>query len=367
MRRSSSVRELGSALVVGGAGFLGRAVVRELLGIGVEVTSLDRDPRGRVDRRARSVQADVAAGERTLHDLLRSASFDAVFHMVGTGSVPRSIEHPLGDLASNAGAVLALLEQLRDLPHAPLLVYLSSAAVYGEGTGGPMDEDHPLLPVSPYGISKCAGEQYVRLYRRLYGLPTLTVRPFSVYGPGQRKLVVYDLLRRLEAGERPLEIRAPAQVSRDLVYGSDAARAVVCLAQRAAGDGDAYNLSSGRAVTLKKLAETLVEVGSFDAEVRFTGDLRPGDPMCWEGDPRRAAALGAVCGTSLRTGLEATIRWFRRNHRWVAHSEAMAASPRGLREGSVKDPSMRASSVPNASIEVESLTSRSSPPEWASR
>ena len=265
--------------------------------------------------------------------------------MVGTGSVPRSIEHPLGDLASNAGAVLALLEQLRDLPRPPLLVYLSSAAVYGEGIGGPMDEDHPLLPVSPYGISKYAGEQYVRLYRRLYGLPTLTVRPFSIYGPGQRKLVVYDLLRRLEAGERPLEIRAPARLARDLVYVDDAARAVVCLARRAAGDGQAYNLSSGRAITLEQLAETLVEVGGFDAQVRFTGDLRPGDPMWWQGDPRRAAALGAVCRTSLRTGLETTVHWFRHDHGWVRASVAGAARPQCATEESATDSPMRASPV----------------------
>jgi UDP-glucose 4-epimerase len=305
------MRELRNALVIGGAGFLGGAVIRELLELGAEVTSLDRDPRGRVDRRAQSVQADVAAGERTLHDLLRSSQFDAVFHMVGTGSVPRSLEHPLGDLTANAGAVLALLEQLRDLPRPPLLVYLSSAAVYGESIGGPMGEDHPLRPVSPYGISKYAGEQYVRLYRRLYGLPSVTARPFSVYGPGQRKLVVYDLLRRLEAGESPLEIRAPAEVARDLVYGPDAARAVTRLAQHAHGDGEVYNLSSGRAVTLRELAATLIEIGGFDAQVRFTGDLRPGDPLRWEGDPTRAAALGVECATSLRTGLAATIRWFR--------------------------------------------------------
>ena len=355
------MRELGNALVIGGAGFLGGEVIRDLLGLGVEVTSLDRDPRGRVDRRAQSVQADVAAGERTLHDLLRSSRFDAVFHMVGTGSVPRSLEHPLGDLAANAGAVLTLLEQLRDLPRPPLLVYLSSAAVYGEGIGGPMDEDHPLRPVSPYGISKHAGEQYVRLYRRLYGLPTVTIRPFSVYGPGQRKLVVYDLLRRLEAGESPLEIRAPAEVARDLVYGQDAARAVTVLARRAGGDGEAYNLSSGRAVTLQELVATLIKVGGFEAQVHFTGDLRPGDPMRWEGDPTRSAALGVMCATPLQSGLAATVRWFRADPGSPTPPNAVTAISRD--NTSAEGPSWSTPVVTCESAAPERGTHRSLPPE----
>jgi UDP-glucose 4-epimerase len=305
------MRELRSALVLGGAGFLGSWVVAELLDAGVRVTSVDRDPRGRVDRRARSVQAEVVAGERTLLELLREVRFDALFHLVGTGSVPRSLEHPAGDLASNTGAILETLEAVRDLSSPPLVVYASSAAVYGEALRLPMDEDHPLVPVSPYGISKAAGEQYVRLYHHLYGLPALSVRPFSVYGPGQRKLVVYDLMRRLDDGEDPLVVRARPDIARDLVYGPDAARALVTLAQRAPGEGEAFNVSSGRATTLEEITGTLVEVGGFGAEVTFTGELRAGDPLRWEGDPRRAAALGAVCDTPLVTGLGDTIRWFR--------------------------------------------------------
>ena len=120
------MRELRSALVLGGAGFLGRWVLGALLEIGTRVVSLDRDPRGRLlDLDVESVQGDVASGDRLLTDLVAGRTFDLVVHAVGTGSVPRSLEHPLGDLGSNAGTTLAVLETLTALDPRPLLVLVS--------------------------------------------------------------------------------------------------------------------------------------------------------------------------------------------------------------------------------------------------
>ena len=310
------MRELRSALVLGGAGFLGRWVLGALLEIGTRVVSLDRDPRGRLlDLDVESVQGDVASGDRLLPDLVAERTFDLVVQAVGTGSVPRSLEHPLGDLGSNAGTTLAILETLAALDPPPLLVLVSSAAVYGDSVRLPIDEDHPLEPVSPYGVSKLAAEQYVRLYARLRGLPALSVRPFSLYGPGQRKLVVHDLLSRLEAGEDPLVVRGRPDVTRDFVFVQDAARGVVTLGRRAPAAGEPYNLSSGRGTSLGELTASLVEATGRQAEVRFTGDARVGDPLRWEGDQRRSAALGARCDMPLAEGLRRTVAWFRETAR----------------------------------------------------
>jgi UDP-glucose 4-epimerase len=174
-----------------------------------------------------------------------------------------------------------------------------------------MDEEHPLAPVSPYGISKLAAEQYVRLYARDRGLPALTVRPFSLYGPGQRKLVVHDLMLRLLEGERPLTVAGRGDVTRDLVYVEDAARAVVQLARAAPAAGEAYNLSSGRGTRLDELAAVIAGLDGNGVEIAFTGELRAGDPLHWQGDPGRAAALGATCATDLAEGLRRTYAWVR--------------------------------------------------------
>jgi UDP-glucose 4-epimerase len=306
------VRELRSALVLGGAGFLGRWVLGALCEIGTRVVSLDRDPRGRLlDLEVESVQGDVASGDRLLPELVAERAFDLVVQAVGTGSVPRSLEHPIGDLGSNAGTTLAVLETLAALDRPPLCVLVSSAAVYGDSVSLPIDEDHPLEPVSPYGVSKLAAEQYVRLYAKLHGLPALSVRPFSLYGPGQRKLVVHDLLSRLEAGEDPLVVRGRPDVTRDFVFVQDAARALLTLGRRAPAEGESYNLSSGRGTSLRELTAALAQATGRQVEVRFTGDARAGDPLRWEGDQRRSAALGARCDTPLAEGLRRTVAWFR--------------------------------------------------------
>ena len=306
-------RRLRSALVLGGAGFLGRWLIEALLADDVRIVSLDRAPRGRLrDLEVESLQGGVASGDHVLSELLGRQGFDLVVHAIGTGSVPRSLEHPLGDLASNVTTTLTVLEALVGLPSPPLLVHASSAAVYGDSVRLPMDEDHPLEPVSPYGISKLAAEHYVRLYARLHQLQALSVRPFSLYGPGQRKLVVYDLLARVEAGEDPLVVHGDPEVTRDLVYAGDAARAVAQLARRAPARGEPYNVSSGHGTALRDLAAGLVAATGRSTEIRFTGEVRAGDPLRWEGDARRAAALGAVARTPLSDGLARTVEWYRR-------------------------------------------------------
>ncbi len=287
------MRELRRALVLGGSGFIGGWLTEELIAQGVAVVTVDQQ-----------LTASVVG------DLIAEHSPDAVFHLVGAGSVPPSLEDPIGDLRSNAGTCLEVLEALRRIEARPMLVFTSSAAVYGDAQYLPMDEEHPLLPKSPYGIAKVAAEHYVRLYSGLYGLAAASVRPFSVYGPGQRKLVVYDLLVRLHGGERPLTMLGSPEVSRDLVYVEDVARALVTVARSAPGRGEPYNIASGRGTTLAELARTLVEVSGMDAEVQFTGEVRPGDPLRWTGDPGRAESLGASCDTPLREGLRRTAEWF---------------------------------------------------------
>lgn len=303
------MRGLSTAIIVGGAGFYGGWLTAELLAQDVAVTVVDTSARAAADDLPAVELVTGDAVELDLRALIDERGADAVFQLAGTGLVPASLAHPLDDLTRNAATTVAVLEAARNATAAPLVAYVSSAAVYGEGIRMPMDEDHPLAPLSPYGISKLAAESYVRLYARLYGVKTFSVRPFSLYGPRQRKLVVYDLLQRLLDGENPLVVDAPAEVSRDFVYVEDAAQGLVALARNAPAAGEAYNVASGQRTTLRELVETLIDVAGLEAGFEFRGELRPGDPLRWDGDASRAQALGARFDTPLAEGLRRTVEW----------------------------------------------------------
>ena len=296
-------------MVLGGAGFLGHSLVAALIADGCEVSVVDRNP---CDGPYTSVCADIE--EIDLGDLIGEVRPEVVFHLANTSSVPASWSAPLADLAGNLGTTVRVLEALRALAAPPRLVFVSSAAVYGESVTIPMDEDHPRHPISPYGASKTAAEEYVRLYASAHGIRACCARPFSIYGPGQRKQVVYDLLRRLQGGEDPLEIQGDRKLSRDFVWIGDATRALIQLGERADGTGDAYNVASGRETTLETLVDLLVKVAGRETEVVFTGEVRAGDPRRWAGDPGRLARLGAVCDTPLERGLQLTWDWLQSDH-----------------------------------------------------
>lgn len=312
------MRRLNRALVIGGAGFFGSWLVEVLLDEGIEPTVLDKRSASELPAAADIVQGDVV--DVDLLAILETRKIGAVFQLAGSGTVPQTLLRPIDDLRRNTITTLAVLEAARHAERPPLVAFVSSAAVYGEGERMPMPEDHRMNPVSPYGISKLASELYVSLYSRLYDIPTLSVRPFSLYGPRQRKLVVYDLLTRALDGESPLTVLGSPDVSRDFVFVEDAAQALLTLARVAAAKGEAYNVASGRPTTLGELVATLLELTGLSTVARFTGDVRPGDPLHWEGDPARARALGARCETPLREGLGRTVEWVMR----VREAEAVA-------------------------------------------
>jgi UDP-glucose 4-epimerase len=304
------MRSLNRALVVGGGGFVGSWLVEALLDEGIATTVVDEraDAAANLPGEIELLEGDV--GELDLHTILAERAVDAVFQLAGSGSVPQTLLRPLEDLRRNVATTLAVLEAARHADSPPLVAFVSSAAVYGEGQRMPMAEDHPLAPVSPYGISKLAAEHYVSLYAQLYAIPTFSVRPFSLYGPRQRKLVVYDLLARAFDGESPLTVLGSAEVSRDFVFVGDAVRGLVTLARAAPANGEAYNIASGKPTTLAELVSTLLAAAGLATAHAFTGSVRPGDPLRWEGDPGRALGLGVRCDTPLRDGLRSTVKWF---------------------------------------------------------
>ncbi len=297
-----------NVLITGIAGFLGRCAAREFLRAGWKVSGLDV-----VAPENAALAAGVAYHRTTLPgaalaEILRGDPPDACVHCAGRASVALSMDDPSADFHDNTVLTFELLDSLRR--HAPRCraILLSSAAVYGNPATLPVREDDPIAPLSPYGFHKRQCELLCEEFSRVYALPTLSVRIFSAYGPGLRRQVVWDICQKAMSGAR-LELRGTGGESRDFIHAADVARALVLLAEQAPAHGEIYNLATGRETTIAELARLILGVLEKGETPAFDGINPSGNPLRWQADISRIAALGFVPALPLETGLRQVANW----------------------------------------------------------
>ena len=263
-----------SILITGGAGFIGSHLAAALAADN-DVTVLDNCSGGEPARLPATV--DVQRGdirEPSARDAL-VAEADIVYHEAALVSVEESLERPVESHGTNVAATVSLLDTARK--HDTRVVFASSCAIYGDPTGVPISEHEPASPLSPYAVDKLAADHYVRVYGRQFDFPTVALRYFNVYGPGQRgdySGVIDAFIERAQAG-KPLEVHGAGDQTRDFVHVSDIVRANL-----AAGvtphTGRAYNIGTGQETSIQELAETIRDLVGTDAPITHT-DPRPGD------------------------------------------------------------------------------------------
>lgn len=318
-------------LVTGGAGFIGSHLVEALLDEGAVVTTLDHRPVAESENLADvadkidMVCADLTAAPPS--ELAGDSGFDTVFHLAASAQVEASIENPVHDLARNAVATVNLLEALRKTSPKTSVVYTSSAVVFAGGDKTPIKEDDATHPTTPYGVSKLASERYLAVYARLYGLPTATLRLFSVYGPRLRKQIVYDFMRRLAENPSKLEIFGDGTETRDMSYVGDAVRGLMLVAEKANLKGEAYNFASGSHVTTRQLGEEVARAFGFTPEFALTGAAHSGDTKYWFADTTRLRSLGYAPNVDIATGITRTVDWFKSQH---APQDSLAGKERNV-------------------------------------
>ena len=296
-----------TVLITGVAGFLGRYVARHVVREGWRVIGIDDVP-------PENVQLTAVAFHRlqlpstALPEILRATAPDVCVHCAGRASVPLSMAEPKPDFEANAVLTFELLDALR--LHAPRcrLLFLSSAAVYGDPAALPVTEDQPVAPLSPYGYHKRQAELLCEEFSRIYGLPTAVVRIFSAYGPGLRRQVLWDICSRaLMTGH--LSLGGTGEESRDFIHAGDVAAGLRVLAERAAAEGEIYNLASGCETTIRELATLLLRALGSEITPQFDGQRRAGDPLHWRADISRLQALGFQPQISRERGIAATAQW----------------------------------------------------------
>jgi len=309
MRMDPSQLRGSPVLVTGAGGFLGSVVVRRLVSLGAEVRALA----GPAPAGLRPLPAGVEGVHGDIEDaeLLRRLvdGVACVYHVAGPPSVAGSFAAPALYLRVHAAGTAALIERCA-AAGVRRFVHVSSAEVYGAATGV-VGEDHPRAPRSPYGIAKLAAE----LLLETSGLLASIVRPFSIYGPGASpRSLLAGLLDQLDRGDAL--VVADLRPVRDYCFVDDAAEAIVAASLRDGPPVRAYNVASGRGVSVAELARTLLRAaGREELPVRERGGDRPAGALTLElvGDPTRARQeLGFETRTVLEDGLVRTLRAGRR-------------------------------------------------------
>jgi UDP-glucose 4-epimerase len=297
-----------STLVTGGAGFIGSHLVEALLKRGRQVRVLDNFSTGRAANLAHLSDVEVITGdvrdEALVDTLVRDA--DYVLHLAAFVSVPQSMSDPALAHAVNVEGTLNLLNAARR--HGlKRLVFSSSCAVYGDNDGLPLKESAQTRPLSPYAATKLVGEVYCQAYHRAFGVPTVCLRYFNIYGPrqdpnGPYAAAIPKFIRRLKDHQPPI-IYGDGTQTRDFVYVADVVRANLLACEQEAAIGQVFNIATGRGLSLLALMEELGELLGVQIRPEFQ-DERRGDIKHSRGDGNLiASTLLFAPATTLREGL----------------------------------------------------------------
>jgi UDP-glucose 4-epimerase len=308
-----------TVLVTGGGGFIGSHLAAALLARGHRVRVLDNFATGRranvltLGEDIELVEGDIQSYERASKAV---AGCEVVFHQAALPSVPRSVQDPLTSNATNVIGALNVLLAARD-HDVRRVVCASSSSVYGPGEGtAAKREDQPAVPISPYATAKLAGEGYARSFNAVYGLETIALRYFNVFGPrqdptSQYAAVIPNFITALMAGEQPV-IFGDGEQSRDFTYVANIVEAnLLAMGADSAVAGQVYNVACGERVTLNRLVDELRDLLASDVEPVYAAP-RAGDiPHSLADLSHARAGLGYKPSVPLREGLERTIAHFR--------------------------------------------------------
>jgi len=305
------------ALVTGGAGFIGSHLVEALVDGGCRVTVLDDLSSGRESNLApvagritflRGSICDRAALEEA------ASGCEVLFHLAAVVSVPKTVDDPLGSAAVNEIGSLNVLEAARGA-QARRVVFASSSAVYGDDPTLPKREAMSPKPLTPYAVQKLVVEYYLRVYQSLYGLETVGLRFFNVFGPRQDPSSPYSgvisiFMNRALSGERPV-IYGDGRQSRDFVFVGDVVQALIAAAASASAPGKVFNVGTGKSLTIDGLWEMIAALSGSGAKP-LRQPPRPGDiPHSLSAIDSARADLGFVPRVSLESGLGVTLDWYR--------------------------------------------------------
>ncbi len=305
-------------LVTGAAGFIGRSIAAALLARGESVRGVDNFATGKRHNVIGLEAMELLEGDLSNPAIAERAcsGVEIIFHQAALPSVPRSVADPLSTNVACVDATLQLLVAAR-AAGVRRIVYAASSSAYGDTPTLPKHEQMPPNPISPYAVAKLTGEYYMRSFARVYGMQTVCLRYFNVFGPYQDPTSQYSgvlavFCRRMLAGQTPL-IHGDGEQSRDFTFIQNTVEGnlLAAHADAAAVSGQVMNLATGERITLNQVVELLRELTGYSGPVEY-GPPRAGDIRHSLADISLAASqMGYTPSVNFREGLRRTVDWYR--------------------------------------------------------
>jgi UDP-glucose 4-epimerase len=281
-------------LITGSTGFIGGSLGRYGARAGHTVMGTGRSAKPGKEWPSRYLPNDATA--ESLSEIISNFAPDILFHAAGTASVGASLGDPLADFHGSVPVCANMLEAVRRSKKSPLVFIPSSAAVYGNPAVLPVNEEAAIQPISPYGFHKAMCETLARESAERYGLRIIVCRLFSVFGAGQRRLLIWELFKQLSGASEIAWLDGTGSESRDFLHVDDVAAAVFQLAENLmanapSGYFEIVNVASGDETKIADVAGEIRNLVAPDKDVRCRGTARAGDPLNWRGEISRLRML----------------------------------------------------------------------------
>lgn len=295
-------------------GFIGSWLSRQLIDAGDEVTGLSRFESG--ERNGTTLyKADLTDAAEVMH-IIKRVQPDRLFHLAAQSNIPASFQHPQETIDINVNGSLNLLEAIRSESPKTVFVSVGSSAEYGltAHTQSVLREDMPLLPSSPYGISKAAQGYCASLYHRAYGIQTIHVRPFAIIGPGKTGDALYDFCKGIidiENGKSRQLTTGNLEATRDFIDVRDMVSLLIALSEKGAY-GETYNICSGTGASLVQILDILHTLTIPFEQVQDSSRMRPADDRVIIGDASKLTTLHCTRQYTLEQTIKDTLEYWRK-------------------------------------------------------
>ncbi|MFH8093039.1 MAG: GDP-mannose 4,6-dehydratase [Candidatus Aenigmatarchaeota archaeon] len=303
-------------LITGGAGFLGSHLVDLSLEKYQEVIVLDDFSSGLRKNLKENKKLKIVKGSVLNKNLVLSLAkgCDIIFHLAAIHPniighiIKQSGKDPLKDARATVLGAINILEAARKNDSRAILA--STAAVYGNPISNPVNEEHKIAPISPYGASKYCAEVYFQMYNRIHDVEISIARIFNSYGPRQYKYIHFDILERLRHNPNKLEVLGTGNEVRDFIFVKDTVSALSLLGEHKKAVGEVFNIGTGKGTKIKDLIEMMLNILQIKPAITYTNKSWPGDIKEFYADITKIRKLGWKPKYTLEEGLKEFIAWY---------------------------------------------------------